>query len=137
MRRRCERCGVSLLAASAAALRCSNGHVCDADTTSPGCSTHRSLLICDGSLADVVPLNFTGAAAGGSGSGGAGAGDLRELRALLVAAKEEQEQLRRERDAALQAAAKAEEAASKAEYRALHLSRALREADAALAASKS
>lgn len=36
---------------------------------------------------------------GSSGSGGASANDLRELRALLVAAKEEQEALRAERDA--------------------------------------
>lgn len=35
---------------------------------------------------------------------------------------------------ALKAAAKAEEEAAKAEYRAMHLARALREADAALAA---
>ena len=145
-----------------------------------------------------------GASASASGGPGATADDLRELRALLVAAKDEQDALRAERDAvrragsgaspcgsrsraalalsfaaaaslpqgrpdarapplaprsraaqsnglllrpaptaaratpepqAVKAAAAAEEAAAKAEYRALHLVRALREADASLAAA--
>ncbi|KIY97501.1 hypothetical protein MNEG_10462 [Monoraphidium neglectum] len=71
-----------------------------------------------------------------SGPSGVVAADLQELRALLVAAQGEQQALREERDEAVKAAAKAEEAASKAEYRATHLARALREADAALAAAK-
>ncbi|GBF97553.1 hypothetical protein Rsub_10154 [Raphidocelis subcapitata] len=75
------------------------------------------------------------ASGGASGGPGASADDLRELRALLVAAKGEQDALRAERDAALKAAAAAEEAAAKAEYRALHLARALREADAAASAA--
>ncbi|KAI8471740.1 MAG: hypothetical protein J3K34DRAFT_416130 [Monoraphidium minutum] len=75
--------------------------------------------------------------AGASGGvSGAAAADLHELRALLVAAKEEQDALRRERDEALKAASKAGEEALKAEYRAKHLARALCEADAALAAAK-
>eukprot|EP00775_Hariotina_reticulata_P006409 gene6409-6640_t len=63
--------------------------------------------------------------------------DLQELKALLLQAKADNEQLKAERDQALKAATAAEKEASKFNYRILHLKRAVQEAKAKGAAAPS
>jgi len=53
--------------------------------------------------------------------------DLQELRSLLLAAKDETEGLKKERDQAVKSAAAAASEVTKLNYRILHLTRSLRE----------
>ncbi|WIA10072.1 hypothetical protein OEZ86_000236 [Tetradesmus obliquus] len=73
----------------------------------------------------------------GGGLSSSSVADLQQLRALLLDAKAENEQLKAERDQAVKAAKVAEAEASKAQYRILHLVRSLRQADAQAAPASS